>query len=75
MIVIKWLQWHLQESSNKFFWICFTRNLQHIHFKEKNSLTPINTTDEEPGPGQLLARRINRRAQALLAHGIATKIH
>jgi len=29
----------------------------------------------EPGPGQRLARRINRRAQALLAHGIATEIH
>ena len=29
----------------------------------------------EPGPGQRLARRINRRTQALLAHGIATEIH
>jgi len=29
----------------------------------------------EPGPGQRLARRINRRARALLAHGIATEIH
>jgi hypothetical protein len=29
----------------------------------------------EPGPGQQLARRINRRAQALLAHSIATEIH
>ena len=29
----------------------------------------------EPGPGQRLARRINRREQALLAHGIATEIH
>jgi len=29
----------------------------------------------EPGPGQRLARRINRRALALLAHGIKTKIH
>jgi len=29
----------------------------------------------EPGPGQRLARRINRRARALLAHGITTKIH
>jgi hypothetical protein len=33
------------------------------------------TAHLEPGPGQLLARRINRRAQALLAHGIATEIH
>jgi len=29
----------------------------------------------EPGPGQRLARRINRKAQALLAHGIKTEIH
>jgi len=29
----------------------------------------------EPGPGQPLARRINRRARSLLAHGIATEIH
>jgi len=29
----------------------------------------------EPGPGQRLASRINRRAWALLAHGIATEIH
>jgi len=29
----------------------------------------------EPGPGQRLARRINRRARSLLGHGIATKIH
>jgi len=29
----------------------------------------------EPGPGQRLARRINRTAQALLAHGIKTEIH
>jgi ribonuclease HI len=33
------------------------------------------TAHLEPGPGQRLARRINRRAQALLAHGIATEIH
>jgi len=29
----------------------------------------------EPGPGQRLARRINRRTQSLLAHGIATEVH
>jgi len=29
----------------------------------------------EPGPELQLARRINRRAQNLLAHGIATEIH
>jgi len=29
----------------------------------------------EPGLGQRVARRINRTARALLAHGIATKIH
>jgi len=29
----------------------------------------------EPGPGQQLARRINRRAQALLAHDVTTEIH
>ena len=29
----------------------------------------------EPGPGQRLARRINQRAQALLAHSITTEIH
>jgi len=29
----------------------------------------------EPGLGQRLARRINRRARALLTHGIATEIH
>ena len=29
----------------------------------------------EPGPGQSLARRINRRERNLLAHGIATVIH
>ena len=29
----------------------------------------------EPGPGQRVARRINCRAQALLAHGIAMEIH
>jgi len=29
----------------------------------------------EPGPGQQLARRINRRAWSLLAHGITTEIH
>jgi len=29
----------------------------------------------EPGPGQRLARRINRRARNLLAHGIPTEIH
>ena len=29
----------------------------------------------EPGPRQRLARRINRRARSLLAHGIATEIH
>jgi hypothetical protein len=28
--------------------------------------------DLEPGPGQQLARRINRKAQALLAYGIET---
>jgi len=33
------------------------------------------TAHLEPGPGQRVARRINRRAQALLAHGIATEIH
>jgi hypothetical protein len=33
------------------------------------------TAHLEPGPGQRLARRINRRAQALLAHGIKTEIH
>jgi len=29
----------------------------------------------EPGPGQRIARRINRNAQALLAQGIKTEIH
>jgi ribonuclease HI len=29
----------------------------------------------EPGPGQRLARWINRRARSLLGHGIATEIH
>jgi len=29
----------------------------------------------EPGPGERLAWRINRRARNLLTHGIATKIH
>jgi hypothetical protein len=29
----------------------------------------------EPGPGQRLVRRINRKAQNLLAHGIAPEIH
>jgi len=29
----------------------------------------------EPGPGQQVARRMNRRAQAHLAHGIGTEIH
>ena len=29
----------------------------------------------EPGPGQRLARQINRRGQTLLAHGIETEIH
>jgi len=29
----------------------------------------------EPGPGQRLARQINRRAWNLVAHGIATEIH
>jgi hypothetical protein len=29
----------------------------------------------EQSPGQWLARRINRMAQALLAHGIKTEIH
>jgi len=29
----------------------------------------------EPGPGQRLARQINRKAQALLAHAIKTEIH
>jgi len=29
----------------------------------------------EPGPGPRLARRINRRAQSHLTHGIATEIH
>jgi len=29
----------------------------------------------EPGPGQRLARPINRRARSLLGHGIATEIH
>ena len=29
----------------------------------------------EPGPGQRLARRINRNEQALLAHHIKTEIH
>jgi ribonuclease HI len=33
------------------------------------------TAHLEPGPGQRLARRINRRARSLLAHGIATEIH
>jgi len=33
------------------------------------------TAHLEPGLGQRLARRINRSAQALLAHGIATEIH
>jgi len=30
---------------------------------------------QEPGPGQRLARQINRRARSLLGHGIATEIH
>jgi len=38
-------------------------------------LTCIPTAHLEPGPGQRLARRINRRAQSLLAHGIQTEIH
>jgi ribonuclease HI len=29
----------------------------------------------EPGPGQRLARWINRKAQALIAHSIKTEIH
>ena len=29
----------------------------------------------EPGPGQRLSRRINRRARSLLAHGIASEIY
>ena len=29
----------------------------------------------EPGPGQWLPRRMNRKAQALPAHGIKTEIH
>jgi len=33
------------------------------------------TAHLEPGPGQRLARRINRRARSLRAHGIATEIH
>ena len=33
------------------------------------------TAHLELGPGQRLARQINRRAQALLAHGIKTEIH
>jgi len=33
------------------------------------------TAHLEPGPGQRLARQISRRAQSLLAHGIATEIH
>jgi len=33
------------------------------------------TAHLEPGPRQRLARRINRRAWSLLAHGIATEIH
>jgi hypothetical protein len=33
------------------------------------------TADLEPGPGQQLARRINWRAQALLAHAIKTEDH
>jgi len=33
------------------------------------------TAHLEPGPGQRLTRRINQRAQTLLAHGIATEIH
>jgi len=33
------------------------------------------TAHLEPGPGQRVARRINRMAQALLAHCIATEIH
>jgi ribonuclease HI len=33
------------------------------------------TAHLEPGPGQRLARRINRSARDLLAHGIATDIH
>jgi ribonuclease HI len=33
------------------------------------------TAHLEPGPGQRLARQMNRRAQAILAHGIKTEIH
>jgi len=33
------------------------------------------TAHLEPGPGQRLARRINRRARAILAHSIKTEIH
>jgi ribonuclease HI len=33
------------------------------------------TAHLEPGPGQHLARRINRRAQTPLAHGIAAETH
>jgi len=33
------------------------------------------TAHLEPGPGQRLARRFNRRARNLLAHGIASQIH
>jgi hypothetical protein len=41
-----------------------------------NSQTAIRRAAHlEPGPGLRLARRINWRAQALLAHGIATEIH
>jgi hypothetical protein len=41
-----------------------------------DSLAAIRRTAHlEPGPGQRLARPINRRARNLLAHGIATDIH
>jgi hypothetical protein len=33
------------------------------------------TAHLEPGPGQQLARRINRKTQAPLAHGVQTEIH
>jgi len=43
-------------------------------FSDSQATIP-RTAHLEPGPGQRLARQINRGVQALLAHGIATEVH
>jgi ribonuclease HI len=51
------------------------QGVKTVAISSDSQATIRRTAHLEPGPGQRLAIRINRRALALLAYGIATEIH